>query len=73
MKTTIDIKLSKPCTICQRPKSKFMTFLNFSYFCGCGTLKKKSSFLYTKKKNQQKTHTQKNPRNKNVLIYILIY
>lgn len=70
MKTTIDIKLSKPCTICQRPKSKFMTFLNFSYFCGCGTLKKKSSFLYTKK-NQQKTHPP--PRNKNVLIYILIY
>lgn len=58
MKTTIDIKLSKPCTICQRPKSKFMTFLNFSYFCGCGTLKKKSSFLYTKKKTNKK-HTQK--------------
>lgn len=71
MKTTIDIKLSKPCTICQRPKSKFMTFLNFSYFCGCGTLKKKSSFLYTKKNPTKNTH--KPPRNKNVLIYILIY
>lgn len=59
MKTTIDIKLSKPCTICQRPKSKFMTFLNFSYFCGCGTLKKKSSFLYTKKKKTNKKHTHK--------------
>lgn len=61
MKTTIDIKLSKPCTICQRPKSKFMTFLNFSYFCGCGTLKKKSSFLYTKTKPTKNTH-KKNPQ-----------
>lgn len=59
MKTTIDIKLSKPCTICQRPKSKFMTFLNFSYFCGCGTLKKKSSFLYTKKNPTKNTHKKK--------------
>lgn len=58
MKTTIDIKLSKPCTICQRPKSKFMTFLKFYYFCGCGTHKKKVLFFMQKTKNKHKQKTE---------------